>query len=85
MCETWSKDGDSLYVPMVTLTSAEQERYDRIMLDVEPYVQEMTSRMIVGAADIETEWKEYVRTLKAMGIDDAVKCYQDAYNRYIHR
>lgn len=85
MCETWSKDGDSLYVPMVTLTSAEQERYDRIMLDVEPYVQEMTSRMIVGAADIETEWEEYVRTLKAMGIDDAVKCYQDAYNRYIHR
>ena len=85
MCETWSKDGNSLYVPLVTLTSAEQDRYDWIMMDVEPYVQEMTSRMIVGAVDIETGWEEYIRTLKAMGIDDAVKCYQDAYNRYIHR
>ena len=85
MCETWSKDGESLYVPMVTLTSAEKDCYDRIMMDAEPYVRDMTSRMIVGAADIETQWEEYVRTLKAMGIDDAVKCYQDAYNRYIHR
>lgn len=85
MCQVWDKDGADLYMPSVTLTAAEQQLYDSIMMDVEPYMKEMTNRMIVGATDIETGWTNYINTLNEMGIEKAVKCYQDAYNRYIHR
>lgn len=85
MCETWAKDGEDIYIPSVTLTAAEQEIYDRVMLDIEPYMKEMTNRMIVGASDIDKEWDRYIETMAQMGLEDAVKCYQDAYNRYMHR
>lgn len=85
MCETWAKDGEDIYIPSVTLTAAEQEIYDRVMLDIEPYMKEMTNRMIVGASDIDKEWDRYIETIAQMGLEDAVKCYQDAYNRYMHR
>ncbi len=85
MCEIWNRDGDDLFVPAVTLTVNEQEICGSILPDIEDYVQDMANRMIVGAVDIDTEWPGYIRTLKTMGIDDAVKCYQDAYNRYMHR
>lgn len=85
MCEIWNKDGEALYVPPVTLTPKEQELYDRIMLDIKPYVKKMTNEMIVGAVDIESEWDNYIKTLYDMELEKAVKCYQDAYNRYKHR
>lgn len=85
MCEVWDKDGMDLYVPVLQLTASEKEVYDNIMLDVEPYMKEMTNKMIVGAVDIDTEWNVYVQTLKTMNIEGAVTVYQNAYNRYMHR
>ena len=85
MCEVWDKDGVDLYVPVLQLTASEKEVYDNIMLDVEPYIKEMTNKMIVGAVDIDTEWDIYIQTLKSMGIEGAVNLYQNAYNRYMHR
>ena len=85
MCEVWDKDGVDLYVPVLQLTASEKEVYDNIMLDVEPYMKEMTNKMIVGAVDIDTEWDIYIQTLKSMGIEGAVNLYQNAYNRYMHR
>lgn len=85
MCRIWDRDGHDLYVPPVTLSTAEQEIYDIIMKDVEDYVEEMTNKMIVGAVDIESAWDMYVRTLQDMGIEEAVAAYQAAYNRYVHR
>lgn len=85
MCEIWDRDGDDLYVPPVQLSAEEKELYDSIMVDVEPYMLEFANKVIVGAVDIDTGWDVYIQNLKSMHIDDAVKAYQDAYNRYLHR
>lgn len=85
MCQVWDRDGNDLYVPAVQLTAEEKELYDGIMVDVEPYMLEVANKMIVGAMDIDAGWEVYIQNLKAMQIDDAIKAYQDAYNRYLHR
>ena len=83
--EIWNQDGTDLYVPDISLDSDEQYLYSSVMDAVQPYVKDMTCRMIVGAADIDLTWKGYVQTIQAMGIEDAVRAYQNAYNRYVHR
>ena len=36
----------------------------------------------VVKGSIDAEWDAYVSKLKSIGLDDAMKVYQDAYDRY---
>lgn len=63
--------------------------YDQTQLDqltdvrtpLETFIKSMEAKFITGAADI-SEWDKYIEDMKAMGIENYMKIYQDAYTAY---
>ena len=41
-----------------------------------------TAEFIVGTRDIDREWEQYVDDLNRMGLDELIRIYQIAYDRY---
>ena len=71
------------YYPMLTNTREEVDLLATLTTDIHGYVDQMVPRFIMGDASIENEWARYVETLKRMGVDELVKIYQTAYNRFL--
>lgn len=67
--------------PAFTFTNEEAEQLKVLSTDINTYVDQMASKFITGEAPF-TEWENYVNTLKKMKIDDYLKVYQAAYDRY---
>lgn len=67
---------------LLKFTEDEQYVLDNKLSEIKAYYQQMEAEFISGAADIETEWDNYVATLDKMGIADVLKVYQDAYDRW---
>ena len=63
-------------------TDDEQYILDNKGADIELYVAEMSAKFISGAANIDTDWDSYVETVKQMGIDEVLECYQASYDRW---
>lgn len=68
--------------PLVYFTEDELRTITRYQYDIETYHEQMEARFITGVDDIDAKWDEYVSTLKRMRLDDYVKVYQAAYDRY---
>lgn len=51
--------------------------------DIEKYVEEMEDRFITGEKPF-SEWDDYVKELKNMGLDNYLKIKTDAYERYMN-
>ncbi|MBQ3080736.1 MAG: hypothetical protein IJC48_12195, partial [Clostridia bacterium] len=52
-------------------------------LAVNNKVWEMRTAFVVGSADIEQDWNTYIEDLKALGMDEVLAIYQEAYdNQY---
>ena len=69
--------------PDVKPTQEETDELNLIEPDFEKYVEESLTRFITGEMDIETEWDNYVETVKRMGYDRLLEIYQQQYDRYI--
>lgn len=69
------------YYPSVVYTLEETEIVNDKLADIKSYTAEMSSNWLINGG-VEEQWDEYVSQLKAMGIDEVVKCWQDAYDRY---
>ena len=67
------------------LLEEESETVADIEAEVLTYVSEMCVKFILGTEDIETKWDSYIETLKQFSIDEAVNCYQAAYDRYMEK
>ena len=80
--DVWPSNADGDYMmPNITMTSDEASDYSRIMGDVQTYVQENTTKFILGSRDL-AEWDDYVSNLKQMGVEDAIKLQQAALDRF---
>jgi len=54
-----------------------------LQLAVNNKVWEMRTAFVVGSADIEQDWNTYIEDLKALGMDEVLAIYQEAYdNQY---
>ena len=74
--------GDHSYVmPAVTLTTDESTEVGEIMTDVYTYVNEMTSKFIMGVEPLEN-FDKFVSELNNMGLENATAIYQAALDRY---
>lgn len=62
-------------------TDAETEYMTTKGSDIQTYIGEMESKFITGAASFD-EWDKYVTTVKNMGVDQYMKTYKSAYDRY---
>jgi len=83
--EKWSDNNDLDHrMPQITLTKEEASKNSKIMSDVSSYCNENMVKFILGTKSLD-EFDDYMATLKSMGIEDAIKIQQDAYNRFIKR
>ncbi len=67
--------------PPVLLSNEELEKVNDPMTDITTLVKEKFATWVVKGS-IDAEWDAYVSKLKSIGLDDAMKVYQDAYDRY---
>jgi putative aldouronate transport system substrate-binding protein len=82
--EKYADDPDvdsSMQLPPVRLTADETDKRSKIMTDVNTYSDEMVLKFIIGAEPL-SNFDNYVAQLKKLGIDDAVKITQTAYDRF---
>lgn len=66
------------------LTTEEAEDYSAIMGDIETYMEETISSILVGNASPDT-LKEVADNLHSMNIDEAIALKQAAYDRYVSK
>ncbi|MCI3920094.1 extracellular solute-binding protein [Paenibacillus sp. TRM 82003] len=62
-------------------TQAETEIMSSIGKDIQTYTEEMEAKFVNGSASF-AEWDKYVETIGKMGLDEYMKVYQAAYERY---
>ena len=79
----WSSTTDAAErIPTgMSLTTDESTEFGTLMGDIYTYAAECIMQFINGDRSLD-EWDEYVASLKTMGIDDAIACYQAAMDRY---
>jgi putative aldouronate transport system substrate-binding protein len=82
--EIWGKADDSYVMPVINRTSEENRKYSSTMSEIETYIDEMTLKFIVGAEPL-SNFDDYIKNIKNMGIDDMIKIQQNALDRYINR
>lgn len=71
-------------MPLVTPTAEESSRYASIMNDVTTFYDEMVNRFIMGVEPMDN-FDQFVETIKAMGIEEAIAIQQAALERYNSR
>lgn len=62
-------------------TDEETEFMSSIGSDIHTYIKEMEAKFITGATPF-SEWDKYVQTVQGMGVDQYLKVYKAAYDRY---
>ena len=83
--ETWTNNADtSGILPPLSFTAEENEKINRVMTDVNTYASESLSKIVVGNEPVSFLGTVQNR-VKEMGIEDVLKIYNDAYQRYMAR
>jgi len=84
--EAWDMYNDNGWCKEQTeydvLTEEENEIKGKYSSNINTYANEQRQKWIMGAEDIDSTWDKYVETLKSMHVDDMVKVYQAAYERF---
>jgi ABC-type sugar transport system, periplasmic component len=81
---TWAKAEKGNGLPPITLTQDESQKCNVIMNEVKTYLSETVDKVIMGQESID-KFDDFVANLKKMGIEDAVKYEQAAFDRYQKR
>lgn len=70
--------------PMPTLkyTPEENKKIQKINSQLEMTLKEMSQKWILGAQDFDTSYENFIKRLKAVGLDEALKINQKAYDRF---
>lgn len=80
----WTIPDDDYVMPPVTLNAEEEELYAEKMTDIDTYKDEMILKFITGAEPL-SKFEAFQGQLKKMGIEDVVKIYQSALDRFNSR
>ena len=84
--DVWSSDGTDMVIPSrVSMTSEESSDYMAAYTSIQTYVQEMTTKFIMGTESIDDQWDNYVSTIDSLGIDTCIQYQQAALDRYNER
>ncbi len=81
----WAKtNAASHLMPNLTPLPEESDKLAKIVNELNAYRDEMVLKFIMGIEPINN-YDQFVNTLKSMGVEQAVKIYQDALKRYRSR
>ena len=61
----------------------DETRYERIMGQIQPYVEEKLQSWILGTSDFDADYDAFIKELHTRGIDEAIEINQRAYDFYI--
>lgn len=64
-------------------TPEDESEYKKIMTSITPYVDEKFQTWILGTADFEDDYDEFIETLEDRGIQRAIEINQKAYDTYL--
>lgn len=80
--DVWTSnlDGTMAISSNVTMTTEQKEAEGYKAGDIITYANQMIAQFAIGEADIDTQWDEFVSSLKDMGIDECVELEQAAYD-----
>ncbi|MDD6023651.1 MAG: extracellular solute-binding protein [Oscillospiraceae bacterium] len=83
--ELWTETSDDLYTlpTQVELTYEESQEYSDIWSDLSTYANTEIFKFVMGEYNFDSDWENFISTLKDMGVENAVEIYQGAYDRYI--
>lgn len=82
--ENYTLADTGLLLPNMLLTAEESETYTQIMTDVNTAVSEVFLSVITGTKTIDDAYA-LVDQVKGMGVENAIACYQSAYDRYLSK
>lgn len=80
----WSGPTQAEKMPPVSIAVEDSSRYASIMTDVNTYKDEMILKFIMGSESLD-KFDDFVKTLKGLGIDEAIEIQQAALERYNKR
>lgn len=67
-------------IPPLTLSEAQARELADLRLAVETYVDEMFVNFVIGNANVDAEWDNYLATLNSLGLPRLVEIFQEAYD-----
>jgi len=76
---------DGYVYPPTTFTSIESSIISRNYSNIETYCQESMAKFVTGQWNTDTDWDAFIEQLNGYGLENVLKCYQDAYDRYMAR
>ncbi|QNM15139.1 MULTISPECIES: extracellular solute-binding protein [Fusobacterium] len=82
--EWYTKEG-FIVDPMPTLkyTVEESKKIQKIKTQLDMTVKEMCQKWILGAEDFDATYDQFIKRLNNLGLDEAVKINQQAYDRFM--
>jgi putative aldouronate transport system substrate-binding protein len=80
----WSQPSNEGQMPPITPTQDESKKFQSIMQDVMTRYEEVFHKVVTGTLPLDA-WDVFVKDIKGMGIDDAIKIQQAALDRYNKR
>jgi putative aldouronate transport system substrate-binding protein len=82
----WVKHESKIHmIPQVTISTDDARTYNKIKSDLNTYVLEWTTKAISGSVSIDEFDTVYLRTLREIGVDQAVSIQQTALVRFNKR
>ncbi|MGL4308067.1 MAG: extracellular solute-binding protein [Cetobacterium sp.] len=77
---------DYVVDPMPTLkyTPEENKKIQKINSQLEMTLKEMSQKWILGAEDFDKTYNGFIKRLKEVGLDEAIKINQTAYDRFVN-
>lgn len=70
-----------LAYPTLYLSNEESDQVQATATDLQTYIEQMEAKFITGVEPLDN-WDKYVKTIQSMGVDEYVKVYQTAYDRW---
>lgn len=67
--------------PSLSYTTEEERTIASKGTDVSTYTKEMQQNWIMGNADVDATWDQYIANLQSLGLDELLAAYQAAYDR----
>ena len=67
-------------IPPLAYTTAQAAEVTDLRLGIDDYVVQMMAEFVLGRADLDNDWDNYVATLDSLGINRMVEIYQAAYD-----